>query len=136
MALSFRRRTGVPLVTFTLAALLAFCPRLRAQDHVVAPAELHQQIRNAAQLRQQNLAKLQKFFSEAPVKKVLKTARIDPEKVQKAVPSLSDEELARVASETDKIQRDIVAGALTNTQITYIIIALATALIVTLIFVA
>jgi len=44
--------------------------------------------------------------------------------------------LARLASQTDKVQRDIAAGALTNTQITYIIIALATALLVTLIFVA
>ena len=70
------------------------------------------------------------------VKKALKTTRIDPEKIQKAVPSLSDEELARLAAQTDKVQRDIAAGALNNTQITYIIIAIATALLVTLIFVA
>ncbi|PYU89832.1 MAG: hypothetical protein DMG25_18250, partial [Acidobacteria bacterium] len=97
---------------------------------------LQQQIQNAAHAREQNLAKVQRFFSEERVKKVLKTTRVDPQKVQKAIPSLSDEELARLASQTDKIQRDIAAGALTNTQITYIIIALATALLVTLIFVA
>jgi len=79
---------------------------------------------------------VQEFFSEERVKKALKTTRMDPQKIQKAVPSLSDEELARLASQTDKVQRDVAAGALTNTQITYIIIALATALLVTLIFVA
>ena len=79
---------------------------------------------------------IQKFFGEEAVKKALKTTRIDPEKIQKAVPSLSDEELARLAAQTDKVQRDIAAGALNNTQITYIIIAIATALLVTLIFVA
>ena len=103
---------------------------------MVPAADLQQQIQNTAHARERNLAKVQKFFSEECVKKALKTTRMDPQKIQKAIPSLSDEELARLASQTDKVQRDIAAGALTNTQITYIIIALATALLVTLIFVA
>jgi len=49
---------------------------------------------------------------------------------------LSDEELARLAARTEKVRKDFAAGALTNQQITYIIIALATALIVVIIVVA
>ena len=41
-----------------------------------------------------------------------------------------DEELARLAARTDKVQRDMAAGALTNQQITYILIALGTAVLV------
>jgi len=116
---------------FTLLLPLA----LPAQDaHVVSPAELHQAVQSAAQTRQQNLAKVEKFFSQDAAQKALKTAKIDPSKVQKAAASLNDDELARLASQTDKVQKDISAGALTNLQITYIIIALATALIVILIF--
>lgn len=108
---------------------------LPARDaHVVSPAELHQAVQNAAQARQQNLAKVEKFFSQDAAQKALKTAKIDPAKVQKAAASLNDDELARLASRTDRVQNDISAGALTNLQITYIIIALATALIVILIF--
>ena len=137
MALSFPRSTAAALVTFTLGLLLLpLDAKLQAQDHVVPAADLQQQIQNTAHARERNLAKVQKFFSEECVKKALKTTRMDPQKIQKAIPSLSDEELARLASQTDKVQRDIAAGALTNTQITYIIIALATALLVTLIFVA
>ena len=136
MVLSFPRSTAAALVTFTLGLLLPFAAKLQAQDHVVPATDLQQQIQNTARAREQNLAKVQKFFSEERVNKALKTARMDPQKIQKAVPSLSDEELARLALQTDKVQRDTAAGALTNTQITYIIIALATALLVTLIFVA
>jgi len=43
---------------------------------------------------------------------------------------------ARLAARTEKVRKDFAAGALTNQQITYIIIALATALIVVIIVVA
>lgn len=123
-------RLGLALaVTLTLPA------GLPAQDeHVVSPAELHQAVQSAAQTRQQNLAKVEKFFSQDAAQKALKTAQVDPAKVRKAAASLNDDELARLASETDKVQKDISAGALTNLQLTYIIIALATAVILILIF--
>jgi hypothetical protein len=122
-----------------LALVLAFALllplALPAQEgHVVSQAELHQAVQSAAQARQQNLTKVEKFFSQDTAQRALKTAKIDPVKVQKAVASLNDDELARLASQTDKVQKDVSAGVLTNLQITYIIIALATALIVILIF--
>jgi len=52
------------------------------------------------------------------------------------IEDLPDEELARLAARTEKVRKDFAAGALTNQQITYIIIALATALIVVIIVVA
>ncbi len=53
--------------------------------------------------------------------------------VQQAIPTLSDQELAQLARQTDRIQNDFAAGALSNEQLTYIIIALATAVVVILI---
>jgi hypothetical protein len=130
------RSAAIAVLALTLGLLFPFARNVRAQDHVATPADLQQQIQNLAHDREQNLATVQKFLSQERVKKVLKTARMDPQKVQKALPSLSDEELARLASQADKAQQDIAAGALTNQQITYIIIAMATALIVILAFVA
>ena len=107
-----------------------------AQEHVVSPADLHRDILAAAQAREGNQDRVLKFFSSDQAKKALQSANLPYERVQKAVSQLSDEELARLAARTEKVRKDFAAGALTNQQITYIIIALATALIVVIIVVA
>ena len=114
--------------------LIALSPTLLAQDHVVSSADLHQAARNSAQLRQQNLNKVQSFLSEPRVAAELDKAKIDRAKIQKAVPTLTDDELARLAAKTDKFHRDVAAGTLNNEEITYIIIALVTAVIIIIIF--
>jgi hypothetical protein len=106
------------------------------QDHVVSPADLRQEVARSQNARRSNLAQVRSFFSSKAAQKALKTAHLEAGLVNKAVPQLSDDELARLASRTNQIERDFRAGALTNQQLTYIIIAIATALIVTLIFVA
>ena len=57
-------------------------------------------------------------------------------KVEKAIPLLNDEELSRLASQCRQVESDISAGALSNQEITYILIALATAVIILVIVVA
>ena len=49
---------------------------------------------------------------------------------------MSDEDLARLAAQSEKLQKDVAAGALTNQQITYILIALGTAVIILVIVAA
>ena len=53
--------------------------------------------------------------------------------MNKAIATLSPDELARLSARTTEIQNDFAAGALTNEQLTYIVIALATAVIVLII---
>jgi len=105
-------------------------PLLAARDHIVPTAELQQATASAARSRQQNIDKVEKFFSSERAEKALKSAHLDAVQVKKAVPTLTNQELARLASRADKAQKDFAAGALTNQQITYILIALATAVIV------
>jgi hypothetical protein len=93
-------------------------------------------VRSAVQARQANLAKVEKFFSSEPAKQALETVKLDSAMISHAVSFLSDEELARLATKSEKIQNDIAAGALTNQQITYILIALATAVIILVIVAA
>ncbi len=121
------------------AALLAPAPaqaQERDQDHVVTPADLHQQAMRSAQARKDHLAKLEKFFSQKPAQQALDKAHIQYEQVRDAVSMLDDSELQRLASRTDKIQSDFAAGALTNQEITYIIIALVTAVVILVIVAA
>ena len=113
-------------LTFVLpASLLA-----AAQNHVVSSVELQQAAASVARTRQQNITKVEKFFSSEQAEKALKSARLDPVQIKNAVPSLSDKELARLASMAGKAQKDFAAGSLTNQQITYILIALGTAIVV------
>lgn len=121
------------LVTSLACAVgfLLHTPSLQAaQAHVVSPAGLQQATVSVARTRQQNITKVEKFFSSERAEKTLKSAHLDPIQIKKAVPSLSDQELARLASRADKAQKDFAAGDLTNQQITYILIALGTAVVV------
>ena len=129
MRLSISRTLIAPLVCALAIALQTPLPAA-AENHVVSTAELQQATVSAARVRQQNITKVEKFFSSERAEKTLKSAHLDPVQIKKAVPSLSDQELARLASRADKAQKDFAAGALTNLQITYILIALGTAVVV------
>ncbi len=130
------RRTASFCLNFAFLTLVCAVAQAAAQHHVVSVKDLRQEVVSAQTARRSHLNRVRAFFSCEAAQKALQKAHIDPALVEKVVPQLSDEELARLASRTDNVQRDFRAGALTNQQLTYIIIAIATALIVTLIFVA
>lgn len=109
-------------------AIPAAC--MASEDHVISIPELRQQIASSAQIRDANLEKTRALLSSPQVDKILRGAKMDPDKIQDGVAGLSDDELAHIASRADKIQADITAGALTNQELTYIVIALATAVII------
>ena len=101
-----------------------------AEDHVVPISELHHDAAAVTQTREANLAKAERFFRSEPVEKALHSFKMDGDQVMKAVPMLSDAELVQLSSRIDSAQTDFAAGALDNEHITYIIIALAVAVIV------
>ncbi len=128
------RSSICPMLIASLICALGFFFQspslLAAQKHVVSPAEIQQAAVSAAQARQNNLAKVEDFFSSRQAQKALKSAHLDAVQIKQAVPTLSDQELAQLASRADKAQKNFAAGALTNQQITYILIALGTAIVV------
>lgn len=123
-------RIGVVLL---LMALFAVPQDLLADEHVVSRSELQQQALKAARTRQDRVQSVQRFFASETARKALKSARIDTEKVQSVIPQISDEELAQLAAKADSAQKDFAAGSLSNQELTYIIIALATAVLVIII---
>lgn len=131
----FRFRQLPIMLAFLSLGVLPLLPQT-TQDHIVTAPDLHQAVRSATQSRQDNLAKLDKFFASEPARKALETVKMDPVKVSRSLTLLSDEELANLAARSDQMQRDVAAGSLTNTQITYILIALATAVIILVIVAA
>src|SRR6266567_3569861 len=113
-----------------LLLLLPATATWAAETHVVPITELHSRTVAASDGRQSDLAKLDQFFSADAARQALHSVKLDGTQVQQAVALLSSEELARLASRTDKIQADLAAGALSNQELTYIVIALATAVLI------
>jgi hypothetical protein len=120
----------VRFIAITTLFVLLIPQLTTAQGPVVSPGELRSAIAAAAKDRQKNLDDVREFFGGDRAQSAMKAGKVDYQKVQKAVATLSPEELARLAAKTNQIQADFAAGALSNQELTYIVIALATAVIV------
>jgi hypothetical protein len=122
-------------VVFASWLMFAAVPPQNAwgQEHVVSSTDLEKDISQAAKARQAQEAKIEAFFKTPQAKKALDTANIDYQTVENGVRLLNDKEVAQLAARADKAQADFSAGALTNQQLTYIVIALATAVIILII---
>src|SRR5215475_12100815 len=111
--------------------LLTLCATgILAQSHVVPQTDIHKELINVGQTRQQNLQKVKGLFSSNETRKAMEAAKISPEKVDAAVSTLSDEELARLASRADKINQDFAAGTLSDRDLLIILVGVAVLILV------
>ena len=118
-------------VAFLLTAIFAFPQNLVAEaTHVVSPSELRQAVIKASTTRQHNLDEVQQFFSSEKAQTALKSAHMKPEQVKNAVSTLDDNELAQLASRTQKAQADLAAGRLSNRDLIIIIVAVAVVILI------
>jgi hypothetical protein len=111
--------------------LLTLCATgILAQTHVVSPSEIHKELVNSAQARQQNLQKVKNLFSSDETRKAMEAAQISPERVDTAVSTLSDEELARLASRADRLDKDFAAGRISDRDLLIIIVGIAALILI------
>jgi hypothetical protein len=127
---------GTRLLVFTLSVLLLIPLAAAAQTQPVPLSELQEAIKDAAKTRQKDRNDVQAFLSSEPVRNALKAGKIDYQRVQKAVATLSPDELARLAARTNQLQQNFAAGALNSQEMTYAIIALAAAVLVLIVVAA
>jgi Flp pilus assembly protein TadB len=106
--------------------LLTLCSTsILAQTHVVSPSDIHKELVNAAKTRQQNVEKVKGLFSSDETRKAMAAAQINPERVDAAVSTLSDEELARLAARADNLDKDFAAGRISDRDLLIIILGIA-----------
>jgi len=127
-----RNRIVPVLAAGVFASGIAATEPLGAEPHVVSSAALKERIRGASEARQERVRDVQRFLSSKAVEKNFAAAGLDAKKVRNIVPALNDSEIERLAERTRGIERDLKAGALTNQELTYIVIALGTAIVVIL----
>lgn len=99
-------------------------------DHLVSPSEMQKATVEASAERQQNLNALKSFFSTEKAQQALQSAHMDPQKVENAVSSLSDQELAQLAKRASKAQSDFAAGTLSDRDLLILLIAVAALILV------
>lgn len=125
------RQSARFLIASFFVLFFAISPGLFAQDHVVSPADLQQEMVKATQVRQHNMDTLQQFISTPAAEQAIKSAKLDPQQIKSAVSTLSDEDLAQLSSRAEKAQADFAAGRLSDRDL--IIITLAIVLVIVLI---
>jgi len=117
-----------------LAAVFAFPPQtLSAQSHVVSSAELQKQAVSSSQARQRNLEQVNQFFSSPVAQRALNNAHMDPVQIKAGIAQLSNEDLAKIAAQTDKAQKQFAAGSLLDHKLELLVIAIAVIIVIVLI---
>jgi hypothetical protein len=127
----FDLRQSARAVTACILSIIFAVPQsLLAQTHLVSPSDLQKAALTATQARQQNLRAVKQFFSSEMAQRALKSAHMDTEQVKTAVSTLSDAELAQMASRADKAQADFTAGTLSDRDLIIIIVAIAALILI------
>jgi len=92
-----------------LACLFSAPFNLKA-DHVVTPQDLQSAMQTASRNRQQNVQQIQQFLESKPARAAMDSLKVDPQKINNAIPTLSDEELARLSKQANQAQVNFAAG--------------------------
>jgi len=126
------RRTFLAL-GLAAAAMLFLPTALCAQDHLVSPAQLQQQMDAASATRQNNINTLTNFLSTPGAVRAMRSRGIDPAQVKNAIPNLSSAELASLSARATKAQQDFAAGNLSNNDLLIIILVLVVVILLAVI---
>ncbi|HTW48118.1 MAG TPA: PA2779 family protein [Acidobacteriaceae bacterium] len=113
-----------------LLAVLLFAPAARAQDHLVSPDALQQQVRTSSATRQQNIDTVTNFLSTPIAERAMKSHHYDPVKVRSAIPTLSNAELANLASRANDAQQKFAAGFLGSGVLVLLILIIVVIIVV------
>ena len=120
------------MTAYVLVTIFAIPQSLFAQAaaHVVTPAEMHKAAVDASRARQQNLDTVREFVSSEKARRALESARMSPQQIKDAVASLSDAELAQLASKVQKTQADFAAGTISNRDLIFILLGIAALILI------
>jgi c-di-GMP-related signal transduction protein len=115
-----------------LVTIFAIPQSLVAQssEHLVSPTELQKAVVDASRNRQQNLDTLNQFLSSEKAQQALESAHQNPEQVRRGVASLSDDELAQLASRANNAQADFAAGRMDDHDWLIVLVAIAALILI------
>lgn len=101
-----------------------------AAEHVISREQLHQAVAETQTNSRANRSEIMQAFGSSQAKAALSSAGIEYQQVEQAVATLDEESASKLAERARAFNKDFAAGAFNNQMLTYIVIALATAIIV------
>ena len=111
--------------TMLLAAAVTAGPmwaQSQADQHVVSLGELNKAAAGPAETRRANEAEIRQLFATVDGQKALKSVNVDYAKIDRAVSSMSDEDVARISSRARELNRDFSGGSLSDHDLLLILI--------------
>jgi hypothetical protein len=126
----YLRQFARALTTCILITIFTVPPSLLAQTHVVSPADLQKEVLAATQARERNLETVRQFLSSPRAESALKSAQVDAVRVKTGVSTLSDQEVAKLASRANQAQADFAAGDLSDRDLILIILGIAALILI------
>ncbi|MBV9081179.1 MAG: PA2779 family protein [Acidobacteriaceae bacterium] len=98
------------LIPFALASAFATPQVARAEDHVVALDELHQNARVASERRAKDIGDIERVLSYPAAAQALERSNVSQDQMRQAVATLSNDELARLADRARASEKDVQGG--------------------------
>ncbi len=123
-----RKLSCASVLLFSIA--VAAPQSMVAQNHVVSPGDIQNDVSNASAARHQNQKQVENFLSSQEAQRAMKSAKIDPQQVTSAISQLNDSELASLAARSAKAQRDFAAGNIDNHDLLIILVAIAVLILI------
>lgn len=118
------RTLMIPALLGLLTCAFPSSARAQSNDHIVSSHTLQQRVESQSATRQQNVTTVTKFFSTPMAQRAMKMEHIDPAQVKKAIPTLSDSELANLSARANQAQQQFAAGTLSTNQMLLLIIVM------------
>jgi hypothetical protein len=113
------------IAAMLLAAAVSAGPMLAQSEtdkHVVSLGELNKDAAGPAEARRANEAEIRHLFATVDGQKALKTANVEYAKIDRAVSSMSDEDVARISNRARELDRDFAGGNLSDHDLLVILI--------------
>jgi uncharacterized membrane protein YdfJ with MMPL/SSD domain len=128
---------GTALVIFAAAGARAQTQapaQAPSQQHVVSLDDLSKDAAQRAETRQTDEASVRELLSSEAGQTALKSAKVDYQRVDKAIGQLSDEDLAKIAARSRQAESDFAAGGLKATLIIVTILIVVLIVVLSLVF--
>jgi hypothetical protein len=81
-----------------------------ADDHVLPLTELHEKARSASENRTKNVEDIERVLSYPAAAQALAKSNVNQNQMRRAVATLSDDELARLADKARASEKDVQGG--------------------------
>jgi hypothetical protein len=114
-----------------LAGFFVAAPQIMpAQNHVVSPGQMQNDVAAASTARQNNRKEVWDFLSTKEAQRAMRSANIDPQQVTNAIGQLNDRELTNLAARSANAQRDFAAGDMDNHDLLLILVGIAALILI------